>query len=117
MNNKHFFALLFDKHRELLKRQQKLREEATSLGFDIRVFETMFKEAKKSLPPEYNMWSLADEKCPFETLMNFTVMHKGEEVPFLSETYLYETIGKDNARTVLSLIRSIYTAAGKSCDV
>jgi hypothetical protein len=117
MNKKHFYTLLFDKHRELLKRQQKLREEASSLGFDIRVFETMFKEARKDLPKEHSMWSLADEKCPFETLMNFKVMRKGKEVPFLSETYLYETVGKGDARTILSLIRSIYTAAGKPCDV
>ena len=116
MNEKHFHSLLQDKHRELVKRKQALREEVGLLGFEIRSFEHILKEARKSLPKDMNIWSLVDEKSPFEKLSKFTVMHKGEEVPFFSEAYLYETIGKEDARTILAFMKSIYEAAGETAD-
>jgi len=43
-------------------------------------------------------------------LMRFTIM--GQDAPFFSEGYLYEAVGKDDARSVLAYLRSLLEACG-----
>lgn len=116
-----FIRMLQDKHRELLKRQQRLHSESRDLSLEIRDFEYLVAEMKKLLGKEAKeklrgIWSLVDEKDVYQRLKNLTTTYKGEEIPIFSEGYLYETIGKEDARTVLALLNSIYDEAGKPAD-
>lgn len=40
-----------------------------------------------------------------------------EDAPFFSECYLYNLLGKDDARTLLALMRPIWEAAGIETEV
>lgn len=116
-----FTRMLQEKHRELLKRQQRLHSESRELSMEIRDFEYLFKETKKLLGKEAKeklagIWSFVDEKDIYKRLAELTTTYKGEEMPIFSEGYLYETIGKEDARTVLGLLNSIYDEAGKPAD-
>ena len=116
-----FARMLRDKHRELLKRQQRLKSESRELSMEIRDFEYLYKEMKKLLGKDAKeklcgIWSFMDDKDIYQRLANLTVTYKGEEMPFFSEGYLYETIGKEDARTVLALLNSIYDEAGNPGD-
>lgn len=42
-----------------------------------------------------------------KSLLKMEVEHEGEIIPFLSEAYLYDTLGKDSARTVRACIRDM----------
>ncbi len=116
-----FISLLRDRHRELLKRQQQLQSESRTLSMEIREFEYDYKQMKKLLGEEAKeklsgTWSFEDEKDVYTRLADLKVTYKGEEMPFFSEGYLYETIGKSDARTVLGMLNSIYDLAGKPAD-
>lgn len=117
-----FIQLLKDRHRDLLKRQQHLQSESRVLAMEIREFEYDYKEIKKLLGKDAKeklngIWSFVDEKDIYKQLADITVTHNnGEKVHFFSESYLYELLGKDTARTVLALLNSIYDQAGKPAD-
>lgn len=116
-----FIRMLQDKHRELHKRQQALYSESRCLAMEIREFEYYYEQLKKLLGKEAKeklsgMWTFVDEKDIYTKLRELKVLHKGEEIHFFSEEYLYDTIGKEDARTVLSMMNSIYDAAGKPGD-
>ena len=116
-----FIRMLKDQHRELLKRQQRLHSESRDLSMEIRDFEYCYAEMKKLLGKEAKeklsgIWSFTDEKDIYMRLKELTTTHKKEEIPIFSEGYLYDTIGKEDARTVLALLNSIYDEAGKPAD-
>lgn len=116
-----FIRTLQDKHRALLKRQQQLYSESRDLSLEIREFEYYYAEMKKLLGKEAKeklkgMWTFVDEKDVYKRLLELKVAHKGEEVHFFSEAYLYDTVGKSDARTILGLLNSIYDEAGKPAD-
>lgn len=119
-----FLSLLKDRHRELLNRQQRLQSESRTLSMEIREFEHDFKEMKKLLGKDAKeklkgIWSFIDEKDPYQRLHELKVAdptNKNEMINFFSEGYLYETVGKDDARTILALLNTIYDLAGKPAD-
>jgi hypothetical protein len=116
-----FIRTLQDKHRSLLKRQQQLHSESRELSMEIREFEYYYAEMKKLLGKEgkdklNGMWSFVDDKDIYKRLADLKTTYKGEEMHIFSEGYLYETIGKEDARTVLALLNSIYDDAGKPAD-
>lgn len=116
-----FIRTLQDKHRALLKRQQQLQSESRDLSMEIREFEYYYAEMKKLLGKDAKeklngMWSLVDEKDVYMRLKELTTIYKGEEMPIFSEAFLYEIIGKSDARTVLAMLNSIYDEAGKPGD-
>jgi hypothetical protein len=116
-----FIRLLMDRHRELLNRQQQLQSESRTLSMEIRGFEYDYKEMKKLLGKDAKeklsgIWSFVDDKDVYKRLADLKVTYKGEEIPFFSEEYLYETVGKEDARTILALLNSIYDLAGKPAD-
>ncbi len=113
-----FINVLRDMHRNLHKRMQELRSESTLLHYDVAQFEYYFSSMQKLLGESgkdklKNIWSLKSESDPYEDLKGLKVKHKGKEVTLFSESYLYETIGKEDARTVLALLNSIYVDKGK----
>lgn len=116
-----FCRMLQDKHRELLKRKQQLQSESRVLSMEIRDFEYYYSEMKKLLGKDAKeklngMWSFVDEKDVYMRLKELTTVYKKEEIPIFSEAYLYEILGKEDARTVLALLNSIYDEAGKPAD-
>jgi hypothetical protein len=124
-----FISLLKDRHRELLKRQQQLQSESRTLSMEIREFEYDYKEMKKLLGKDAKeklsgIWSFDDEKDVYKRLADFEVIDPSDKskslnkrmIPFFSESYLYETVGKEDARTILALLNSIYDLAGKPAD-
>jgi hypothetical protein len=116
-----FIRMLQDQHLELLNRQERLYRESRDLSMKIRNFEYLFAETKKLLGKEAKeklrgIWTLTDDKDVYQRLKELTTTYKGEEMPIFSEGYLYETIGKSDARAVLALLNSIYDAAGKPAD-
>lgn len=116
-----FIQLLRDRHRELLNRQQQLQSESRTLSMEIRGFEYDYTEMKKLLGKDAKeklsgIWSFIDDKDVYQRLLEFRVTHNGKEIHFFSEAYLYETVGKDDARTILALLNSIYDQAGKPAD-
>ena len=48
-----------------------------------------------------------EDKTPVKDLLEFKISHKGEEIPFFSESFLYDLIGKEDARTVLALLTKV----------
>jgi hypothetical protein len=117
-----FITLLKDRHQELLKRKQRLQSESRTLSMEIREFEYDYNEMKKIMLHKdakeklNGIWSFDNDMDDYKRLSNIKVMHKGDEIPFFSEEYLYETIGKEDARTILALLNSIYDQAGKPAD-
>lgn len=124
-----FISLLRDKHRELLKRQQELQSESRMLSLELREFEYDFKEMQKLLGKEAKeklngIWSFNEDKDVYKRLAEIEVTDPNDRtksldkktIPFFSEAYLYETIGKDDARTILALLNKIYDMAGKPAD-
>ena len=51
----------------------------------------------------------ADSHKSLRDLLKFRIYVKDQEVPFFSEAALYELIGKEDARTVLALLRKVIT--------
>ncbi len=125
-----FISLLKDRHRELLKRQQQLQSESRVLSMEIREFEYDYAEMKKLLGKDAKeklsgTWSFDDDKDVYKRLADFEVNDPNDKskspinrktIPFFSESYLYETVGKSDARTILALLNSIYDLAGKPAD-
>jgi hypothetical protein len=124
-----FISLLKDRHRELLKRQQQLQSESSTLSMEIREFEYDYAEMKKLLGKDAKeklsgMWSFEDDKDVYKRLADLEVIDPTDKskslnkrmIPFFSESYLYETVGKEDARTILALLNSIYDLAGKHAD-
>jgi hypothetical protein len=115
-----FIQLLRDQHRQLLNRKDFLRHEARMLALDIDRFEHNLKELKKLLgknkEPIQMLWSLKDDGDAYVKLAKLEVTDPedpSKTVPFFSESYLYRTIGKEDARTVLALLNTIFINAGK----
>lgn len=102
---------------EIRRMQDEIRKLSFELGYAGEQFDAILAEAKKELSKEdlTMIWELGkkDDNCPFKKLSDLKVMHKKKEKYFLSEDYLYEAIGKEDARTVLALMKSIYESAGK----
>lgn len=116
-----FIRTLQDKHRALLKRQQQLYSESRDLSLEIREFEYYYAEMKKLLGKEAKeklkgMWTFVDEKDVYKRLKELTTTHKGEEMHIFSEAFLYDILGKSDARTVLAMLNNIYDEAGKPAD-
>lgn len=114
--NPEHLMLLKSMHRHLLEEQKHLRDKAVCLPYLIAEFDYALNKARKDYTREdlTGLWPLgSDADCPFQKLKSLTAVHKGKDVPIFSESYLYDTLGKDDARTVLALLNSIYTAAGK----
>jgi hypothetical protein len=113
-----FISLLRDKHIELLEREQKLREEAAKLDLHLAWYEDALKNVKKHLGKDAKnklsgVWSHIDEKDEFTILKGLKVLHNGKEISFFSEAYLYDILGKDDARTIFAILNSLCIQAGK----
>lgn len=67
-----------------------------------------------SIADQYSLWKYDYKENAFEKLRKIKVSHDGKEIPFLSEGFLYDIIGKDDARTVLALIDQIERECGKA---
>jgi hypothetical protein len=113
-----FIVLLQEKQRDIFKRMQALRSESTILEYEISAYEYYIKELRKLLGDVEmkklnGLWSFKDNEDEYERLKGLKVNYKGKEVSLFSESYLYDTIGKEDARTVLALLNTIFVKAGK----
>jgi hypothetical protein len=60
---------------------------------------------------------LTIERVPEQFSSENDMYEEGDErAPFFSEAYLYNLLGKDDARSVLSAVRQLLKAAGRSED-
>lgn len=117
-------SLLADTCKSIRKRQDDFYGESRILGFEIRNFnhqvDVLRKELKTkhfdSIMSRYMIWKFESENDAYKKLEELEVAWKGESIPFLSEGFLYEAIGKEDARTVLALMRKVYEAAGKTSN-
>jgi hypothetical protein len=112
-----YIRLLRDRHRELCDKMQEFRKLSSYLSFELEHFDYELKAARKEFTKDElkGIWELVPhpEHCPFEKLKTIETDLNDEMVPIFSEAYLYETIGKEDARTVLALLNRIYESAGK----
>lgn len=72
---------------------------------------TAIKEAYRKLL-DFELESKIDKKL-FKKLQDGYFYDKGDEdTPFFSEAFLYNLVGKEDARTILGLIRKLVESAG-----
>lgn len=114
-----FISVLKNMQRDLHKRKEALRSESCILEYDIREFEYYLSNMKKLLGKSSKeklstLWTFKDSEDVYEQLREMRVMSGGKGVKLFSEGYLYDTIGKEDARTVLALLNSIYANNGRS---
>jgi hypothetical protein len=110
--------LLLDRYRELMQEVNIHRNNNSMLEYKIEHYnqsiETYIRETGTD---NFNGQKLcrinafSDEI--YNKLAKIKVIHKGEEVPFFSETFLYDVIGKEDARTVMALMGQIFSKAGQ----
>jgi len=90
------------------RRSRDIREEAKDLSDRLHSV-VMEQRSLRYLAEQYNlqrvMWETeeADDKEAVKDLLEFKI----GDVPFFSEAYLYDAIGKEDARTVLALVRNL----------
>lgn len=65
------------------------------------------------------LWSTdsSDIKTTIEKLLDFKIKIKKKEVQLFSEAALYHLIGKDDARTVLALLRNVVSIAAPDIEM
>lgn len=87
----------------------------------LRVLETLFERAGRVLGKDLsavhkalkNLYDLKLDGPPPRGFKSSEYYSTGDEnTPFFSEAYLYSLLGKDQARTVLSYVRSVAKAVG-----
>jgi hypothetical protein len=79
-----------------------------SMAMNVYHKQQTLRHMAKSLGIDGIAWEIGEDD-DVRKLADFKVLHDGEEIPFFSEAYLYETIGKEEARTLRSLMRTFIT--------
>lgn len=116
LNNLHSKIELFRKfngeYRQLHWEIPNLRDE---IEYSLSLLKKKYGGKKFDLiADKYSLWKYDDHKeTAFDKLKKIKVYHNDKEIPFLSEGFLYDVIGKDDARTVLALFDQIERECGK----
>lgn len=117
-----FIVSLCDRIYEIQYLESKYRDLYHKIPHFIRSVRSGLNALKKKFGANYkyleSRYSLylndEDEKDPFKALEELKVYHKGKEINFLSEGFLYEAVGKDSAREILGLVAAIKQSIGKT---
>ncbi len=109
--------LLRHKFNELCEKMQQYRSLSSYLSYELANFDHELKTARKEFSKD-DLKGLREltprpEDSPFEKLKTLETDLNDEMVPIFSETYLYEILGKEDARTVLGVLNRIYESAGE----
>lgn len=88
--------------REMARTIRRETEIARDLSFNANSKQRELRYVAKKLGIRDLVWELGDDD-DIEEILKFCL--SGSDVPFFSETVLYDLIGKDDARSVLGLLR------------
>lgn len=108
--DRNLISLLREYQTSIRNDQTQLREIGGVLNYKIALFNKIFKDIKKTCSEKDlgNIYEFTvDEENVLTKLSKLTTLHNGEEIPIFSESFLYDTVGKDDARTILCYLNEL----------